>query len=146
MLSSFLLGFGATYDTWKGEIDIDDLLTLSERRAVFATVSGPPDVEVGRCYQVLVQFTDLDGGLLPPPDISPITLRSDAGVELFSDPACSDAWANDGMTVIASCDTPASSSAFSARASSLFVIPPLNRETTIPTERRLPSGVPSSTV
>src|SRR3954447_7734982 len=50
------------------------------------------------------------------------------------------------MTVIASWETPASSSVSSATWSMRFVTPPLKRETTTPTERRLPSGVPSSTV
>ena len=51
------------------------------------------------------------------------------------------------MTVIASCDD----AGFVERVeralrASVFVTPPLKRETTMPTERRLPSGVPSSTV
>src|SRR5215210_510552 len=50
------------------------------------------------------------------------------------------------MTVIASCATPASSSASSARRSIRFVRPPLKRETTTATERRRPVGVPSMTV
>src|SRR5206468_7482090 len=51
-----------------------------------------------------------------------------------------------GITVIASCATPASTSASSATWSIRFVTPPLKRETTTPTERRFPSGVPSRTV
>src|SRR5215213_5893464 len=47
---------------------------------------------------------------------------------------------------MASCATPASSSASSARCSIRFVRPPLKRETTTATDRRRPVGVPSSTV
>mgnify|MGYP001334886631 CR=1 FL=1 len=97
-LSRYLLGFGAVHDRWLGEIAIDDLVTLTERRAAFAQLTAPQRADVGRCTPASLTFHDLDGGLLAPPDFSPIYLRSDAGVQFFRDGACSAAW-NDGLLV-----------------------------------------------
>lgn len=97
-LSRYLLGFGAVHDQWLGDIAIDDLVALTERRASFARLSAPQVTEVGRCTPASITFLDRDGGTLAPPDFSSVYLRSDAGVQFFQDSACTAVW-DDGLFV-----------------------------------------------
>ena len=101
-VSRLLLGFGAVHDQWRGSFDLDDLVMLSERRAVFAGIEAPPFTEVGACTPFALEFFDLDGGLLAPPDVSLVFLESDAGAELFEDAQCANRWPPTGNFVATS--------------------------------------------
>lgn len=91
-LSRLLLGFGAVHDRWIGSHQLDDLLVLSERRAVKMQLVVPASIETGVCQPVRVKLSDLDGGPLPPPDVSVIDLAGDAGLEFFDDERCTVPW------------------------------------------------------
>lgn len=94
-----MIGFPAVTDSWVGEFDLDDILVLSERRALVCAVDPPLSAVVGVCTPFQLVFReDLDGGILAPPDISLITVAVDGG-SVFADSNCSVPWPAAGQAI-----------------------------------------------
>jgi hypothetical protein len=95
--NDILAGFPAVLDSWTGSFSVENLVVLSQRRAVFAKVRTSPNNGLP-CQPLFVDFTDLDGGPLPPPDVSVVQLSADPRAFVFGDSFCGSQWVGTNIT------------------------------------------------
>src|SRR5207249_1852569 len=67
--------------------------------AVRVTVSVDPELELGSCAAVLLDFSDVDGGALPPPDVTAVRLFV-PGADVFTDSRCMNPWPAAGQPMV----------------------------------------------